>query len=102
MKKTLFVLVGLTISLLLPLKAVFAGDAVAVMFNVTDLDNPEKESEILAMVEPVEGVIDVDSDGTATLTVIFDRTKTSLEKIMESLERGGAVIVGEPEFLKLQ
>jgi hypothetical protein len=36
----------------------------------------------------------------ALLTIIFDDTKTDMEKIRESMKKSGFPVEGEPDFLK--
>jgi hypothetical protein len=45
--------------------------------------------------------IDYDiNDALFKATVTFDDTKTTIEKIMETLMKGGYPLQGRPEFLK--
>ncbi|NJD57340.1 MAG: heavy-metal-associated domain-containing protein [Nitrospirae bacterium] len=47
------------------------------------------------------GVTFVDDDMmNASLTIVFDDTKTDMEKIREAMKKAGFPVEGEPEILK--
>jgi len=49
----------------------------------------------------VPGITFADDDPmNASLTIIFDNTKTDMEKIREAMKKAGFPIEGEPEYLK--
>ena len=100
----LFFVIASLFLLFVPQKAVSEAAGTIVKLRVPNLPSGswcEPQDRIRSILTSIEGILKYNLHTKSfTATIIFDDKKTSIDKIIEKLSRGGYPVSGDPQWVK--